>query len=101
MASCGPFERWDRVKDPDETIDYGGDFISLLNGATIISADIIEINTSDLTISNIQIANNTIAQAYIAGGTSGVRYMIEITVTTDESPAQIHQRTGILSVRDR
>ena len=92
-----------RTKYVSEVRAIGVNFTNDLKGSALLSganADVVEVTTSDLTISNqginaaeIEINDRKVATgkavvALIAGGTAGTRYTLKVGDTTDESPAQ-------------
>jgi len=96
-------------KQPAEKRRFAMEFASLLVTNETIStidsiiSETIDGNTSDLTISGPTIEDGTApssrVQCWIEGGTSGIKYRVEILVTT--SDGQILEGDGILKVTDR
>lgn len=91
-------------KQPAEKRKFSMEFSQLLaSGETItsiasVTSETIDGNTSDLTITG-QTINGSKIEMFIADGTSGLTYRVEITVNTNGS--QILQGDGILYVSDR
>lgn len=91
-------------KQPVEKRKFSMDFSQLLaSGETItsiasVTSETIDGNTSDLIITG-QTINGSKIEMFIADGTSGLTYRVEITVNTNGS--QILQGDGILYVSDR
>jgi len=69
-----------------------------ITGITSVASEEINGGASDLTITG-QTVNGTKVEMFIEGGTSGITYRIEVTITTNGS--QILQGDGILYVSDR
>jgi hypothetical protein len=98
-------------KQPAEKRKFGMEFAALMDtssGEVIssidgITSETISGGTSDLTITSPAIANGVATSSkvelWIAGGTAGLKYRIEILVTT--SGGQILEGDGLLKVTDR
>lgn len=91
-------------KQPAEKRKFSMDFAALLSsselitGITSVTSEEINGGVSDLTITG-QAINGTKIEMFIEGGTSGITYRVEVTITTNGS--QILQGDGILYVSDR
>jgi len=99
------------VKQPAETRKFGMEFNNLLetsetvSGITSVAAEKIDGTSSDLTISTTGIETSTVSSKnslvtfWVAGGTTGNTYKLEILVNTSSSA--ILEGDGILYVTDR
>lgn len=99
------------IKQPAETIKFGMEFNNALStsetvsGITSINAEKIDGSSSDLIISSTGIETSTVSSRnslvtfWIAGGTTGNTYKLEILVNT--STSAILEGDGILYVTDR
>jgi hypothetical protein len=91
-------------KQSIERRKFSMDFAALLSsGETIsgiasVTSEKIDGGATDLIITNSSV-NGTKVEMFIEGGTSGMTYRIEVTITTNGS--QILQGDGILYVSDR
>lgn len=91
-------------KQPAEKRKFSMDFSQLLATGEIltsiasVTSETIDEGSSDLTITGTTI-NGSKVEMFIADGTSGLTYRIEVTVNTNGS--QILQGDGILYVSDR
>ena len=91
-------------KQPIEKRKFAMEFSALLasgetiTGITSVASEEINGGASDLTITGAAV-NGTKVEMFIEGGTSGITYRIEVTITTNGS--QILQGDGILYVSDR
>lgn len=94
------------VKQPTEKRNYSMDFSELMVDAETIEASspaptvayVANTGVEDLTITDIDIDGQTVT-FWIEGGTHGVRYRMEVTLTT--SAGQILAGDGVLMVIDR
>jgi hypothetical protein len=99
------------AKQPTETRKFGMEFNNLLetsetvSGITSVSSEKIDGTSSDLTISTTGIETSTVSSKnslvtfWVAGGTTGNTYKLEILVNTSSSA--ILEGDGILYVTDR
>ena len=99
------------VKQPTETRKFGMEFNNLLgtsetvSGITTVSSQKIDGSTSDLTISTTGLETSTVSSKnslvtfWVAGGTTGNTYKLEVLVNTSSSA--ILEGDGILYVTDR
>ena len=99
------------VKQPSETRKFGMEFNNLLGTSetittiTSVSAEKIDGSTSDLTITSSGIessavsSKNSLVTFWIAGGTTGNTYKLEVLAVTSSSA--ILEGDGILYVTDR
>lgn len=99
------------VKQPAETRKFGMEFNNLLetsetvSGITSVASEKIDGTSSDLTISTTGIETSTVSSKnslvtfWVAGGTTGNTYKLEILVNTSSSA--ILEGDGILYVTDR
>ena len=99
------------IKQPAETIKFGMEFNNALStsetvsGITSINSEKIDGSSSDLIISSTGIETSTVSSKnslvtfWIAGGTTGHTYKLEILVNT--STSAILEGDGILYVTDR
>jgi len=99
------------VKQPTETRKFGMEFNNLLgtsetvSGITTVSSEKIDGSTSDLTISTTGLETSTVSSKnslvtfWVAGGTTGNTYKLEVLVNTSSSA--ILEGDGILYVTDR
>ena len=91
-------------KQPAEKRKFSMDFAQLLATSEIltstssVTSETIDGGTSDLTITGTTI-NGSKVEMFIADGTTGNTYRVEVTVNTNGS--QILQGDGILYVSDR
>lgn len=86
------------VKQPAESIVYSMEFANLLaSGETLSVISSVAADPSGPTISG-QTINGSAVNFRVAGGTDGVDYRIEVTVTT--SAGNTREADGILQVRD-
>lgn len=91
-------------KQPVEKRKFSMDFTALLGsselitGITSVTSEEINGGASDLTITGQTVVGSKV-EMYIEGGTSGITYRVEVTITTNGS--QILQGDGILYVSDR
>ena len=98
-------------KQPVEKRRFSMEFANLMSTSTgeeitsinDVSSETIDEDTSDLTITAPSIidgnATNSRVQIWIEDGTAGLKYRIQITVTTTDG--QILAGDGLLTVRDR
>jgi hypothetical protein len=99
------------VKQPTETRKFGMEFNNLLgtsetvSSITSIVSEKIDGSTTDLTITSSGIETSTVSSKnslvtlWVAGGTTGNTYKIEVLVATSSS--SILEGDGILFVTDR
>ena len=99
------------VKQPSETRKFGMEFNNLLGTSETIStitsviAEKIDGSTSDLTLSSSGIESSTVSSKnslvtfWVAGGTTGNTYKLEVLAVTSSSA--ILEGDGILYVTDR
>ena len=99
------------VKQPTETRKFGMEFNNLLgtsetvSSITSIVSEKIDGSTTDLTITSSGIETSTVSSKnslvtlWVAGGTTGNTYKIEVLVATSSSA--ILEGDGILFVTDR
>ena len=99
------------VKQPSETRKFGMEFNNLLDTSetvssiTSISSEKIDGSASDLTISSSGIESSSVSSKsslvtfWIAGGTTGNTYKLEVLVATSSSA--VLEGDGILYVTDR
>ena len=99
------------VKQPSETRKFGMEFNNLLGTSetittiTSVSAEKIDGSVSDLTLSSSGIESSTVSSKnslvtfWIAGGTTGNTYKLEVLAVTSSSA--ILEGDGILYVTDR
>jgi hypothetical protein len=99
------------VKQPTETRKFGMEFNNLLgtsetvSSITSIISEKIDGSTTDLTITSSGIdtstvsSKNSLVTLWVAGGTTGNTYKIEVLVATSSSA--ILEGDGILFVTDR
>lgn len=99
------------VKQPTETRKFGMEFNNLLgtsetvSSITSIVSEKIDGSTTDLTITSSGIdtstvsSKNSLVTLWVAGGTTGNTYKIEVLVATSSSA--ILEGDGILFVTDR
>jgi hypothetical protein len=84
------------TKDSSETLLYTFDYDTLSNlaaGVEFTSVGTFAITPSGLTQANQSlVSGNRKVQLTLAGGTVGVKYRIEHTATTNETPAQIKSK---------
>ena len=86
------------VKQPGETRQFSMDFSSLLaTGETLSTSDVTS-SPSGLTLGSTSISSSTVLFT-VASGTHGVRYRLEVTVTTSASATLVGD--GILRVQDK
>lgn len=87
------------IKDPDAVLDYSVDWSDWLATDEVIStstwaaSDGITIETSGKT--------DTFATVWLSGGTAGVTYSLVNTITTNNTPARIDERTISIKVQER
>ena len=87
------------IKDPQSKLDYSVDWSDwLASGEEIAtstwqSLDGLVIETSGFT--------GTFAVVWVSGGTAGTTYRLTNTMTTNNSPARIDQRTITIKVQER
>jgi hypothetical protein len=98
-------------KQPAEKRKFGMEFASLLTASSSeqistidsVTSETIDGGTSDLTITLPSIVNgvgtNSKVEVWIEDGSAGIKYRIEITVTTTDG--QILEGDGLLKVTDR
>ncbi len=99
------------VKQPSETRKFGMEFNNLLDTSETIStitsivSEKIDGSTSDLTLSSSGIESSTVSSKnslvtfWVAGGTTGNTYKLEVLAVTSSSA--ILEGDGILYVTDR
>ena len=99
------------VKQPTETRKFGMEFNNLLGTSETVSSitsvvsEKIDGSTTDLTISSSGIETSTVSSKnslvtfWVAGGTTGNTYKIEVLVATSSSA--VLEGDGILFVTDR
>ena len=99
------------VKQPSETRKFGMEFNNLLGTSetittiTSVASEKIDGSTSDLTITSSGIESSTVSSKnslvifWVAGGTTGNTYKLEVLAVTSSSA--ILEGDGILYVTDR
>lgn len=87
-------------KQPGESINFTLDFSQYVMGpGTVIALSEIIATPSDLTISSTSVVGQTVKFTG-SGGTGGVNYRIQATITTDDTPAETLIGDVILKVRN-
>lgn len=71
------------TKQPAEVLDYDIDFTDWIGADTLATASAVA-TPSGITIDSTSIISpaNLVAKVMLSGGTAGVKYKIEVTVTT-------------------
>jgi len=86
------------VKQPGETRQFSMDFSSLLGTSETISTSAVTVSPSGLTTGSTSVSGSKVL-FNIVGGTHGVRYRLEVTITTSASATLVGD--GILRVSDK
>ena len=87
------------IKDPQSTLDFSVDWSDWLStNESIVSSTWDSID--GMTIQTSAYAG-TFATVWVSGGTAGTTYRLTNTITTDNSPARIDQRTITIKAQER
>jgi hypothetical protein len=78
-------------KQPAEVLDYDVTTENWLSEGDFIITATSAVSPAGLTIQSTTVINNgTAVKVWTSGGTSGVRYTIELTMTTDDGRVKNH-----------
>jgi hypothetical protein len=83
-------------KDPSATLDFGIDWSSWLETAETISTSAWAVDDVTLTIGTATYAptnSGTETKVWLSSGTVGTVYRVTNTITTDNTPARITERS--------
>lgn len=86
-------------KDPGAELDYGFDWTDWLTGDEVIDA-VDWYVPSDLVLFD-EAFSDTVAVAWIRGGTVGKSYIVTCHMQTDSTPQRVDERSFIIKVKQR
>lgn len=95
----------EKLKGPDEVLDWDFDFTDFLTGSEAIATPTIEITpsgelaagTGDYAMQN----NSPLVKVYLSAGSVRADYDVKCKIVTDASPARTAERTLTVRVEER
>lgn len=96
MAVCVPGAP--KIKDPDAALDFRFDWSAWLSGEERIVSH--EIEATGLTVDSSS-SDGQVVTIWTSGGEANTTARITCRITTDNVPARIDDRTGIIRIRER
>lgn len=83
----------DKIKDPQEDLDYTWDFAGLLASGETIASYSFPSTPAALTLHDITSTTNAVTAYLGAGGTAGTRYEVPCRIVTNASPPRTFERS--------